>query len=58
MSSTLTYSVKMDSLGGAPGEVLKRLPAMAAAFRRKGWHCEIITHDAKTMYEIILEQTE
>jgi len=58
MSSTLTYSVKMDSLGGAPGEVLKRLPAMAAAFRAKGWYVQLIIEDAETMHEIILEQAE
>mmetsp|Transcript_11271 Transcript_11271/g.34020 ORF Transcript_11271/g.34020 Transcript_11271/m.34020 type:complete len:207 (+) Transcript_11271:867-1487(+) len=58
MSSTLTYSVKMDSLGGAPGEVLKRLPAMAAAFRETGWHCEIIIEGSDTMRKIILEQAE
>ena len=52
-SSTLTYLVKMDSRGGAPGEVLKRLPAMAAAFRAKGWYVQLIIEDAETMHEII-----
>mmetsp|Transcript_16338 Transcript_16338/g.49195 ORF Transcript_16338/g.49195 Transcript_16338/m.49195 type:complete len:240 (+) Transcript_16338:168-887(+) len=50
----------MDSRGGAPGEVLKRLlvPAMAAAFRAKGWYVQLIIEDAETMHEIILEQAE
>jgi hypothetical protein len=43
----------MDSRGGAPGEVLKRLPAMAAAFRAKGWYVQLIIEDAETMHEII-----
>jgi len=45
MSSTLTHLVK----------VLKRPPAMAAAFREKGWHCEI-TKDSQTMHKIILNK--
>ena len=58
MSSTLTQAVRMDSHGGPPDEVLKRLPAMAAAFREMGWHCEIIIEGSETMRKIILEQAE
>jgi len=58
MSSTLIQAVRMDFRGGQPEEVLKRLPAMAAAFREMGWHCEIIIEGAETMRKIILEQAE
>ena len=58
MSSTLTQAVRMDFRGGQPEEVLKRLPAMAAAFREMGWHCQIIIEGSETMHKIILEQAE
>ena len=58
MSSTLTQAVRMDSHGGPPDEVLKRLPAMAAAFREMGWHCRIIIEGSEAMRKIILEQAE
>ena len=58
MSSTLTQAVRMNFRGGQPEEVLKRLPAMAAAYREMGWHCEIIIEGSETMRKIILEQAE